>query len=186
MSQGQQAKCGFRCWSQELWDSFSPAMTKAVSVSDPCNKSSFLCSSWVIPFQHIPQCSFREMLFLPEAGNFKLVKALFWASKSYSRKILIKNRCTDWLGGWKRVTVQFAQSLGKRYVTQCEEKKMSSGLSVGWGICKEQERDCSLSSSHCSLQTFHSKSGLTGWHYSLPGPLGSKCVAPFFQDDERV
>lgn len=95
---GSRPSCGLCCWSQELWDIFSPAMTKAVSASDPCNKSSFLCSSWVMPLQQNPQHSFREMLFLPEAGNFKLVKALFWANKSYSRKILIKNRCT---AGWE-------------------------------------------------------------------------------------
>lgn len=184
--EGSRPSCGLHCWNQELWDIFSPAMTKAVSVSDPCNKSSFLCSSWVIPFQKNPQSSFREMLFLPEAGNFKLVKALFWANKSYSTKILIKNRCTGWLGGWKRVTVQFAQPLGKRYVIQCEERKMSSGLNVGWGSYTELERDCSLSSSHCSLQTFCSNSGLIGWHYSFPSPLGSRCAAPFFQGDERV
>lgn len=80
-----------------FWDIFSTITIMAVSISDPLSKSNFLCSSWVIPFQQNPQHSFREMLFLPEAGNFKLVKALFWAKKSYSREILIKNRCK---AGW--------------------------------------------------------------------------------------
>lgn len=53
-------------------------------------------------------------------------------------------------------------------------------------MCKELESDGSLSSSHCTLQTSPGESGLTGWHYSLPGPLGSKSAAPFFQDGEKV
>lgn len=178
---GSNPSCVLR-WSQELWDIFGTAATRAVSVSDPFNKSNFLCSSWVIPLQQNPWRFFGEMLFLPEAGNFKLVKALFWANKSYSRKILIKNRCTAGSPAEKESQCSLHNPWGKdMYSVWGKENEC-------WVECDtvslQGARERRLPQhSHCSPQTFRCKSGLTGWQSRLPSPAGSKCAAPFCHCD---
>lgn len=125
------------------------------------------------------------MLFLPEAGNFKLVKALFWANKSYSRKILIKNR---WTAGWlaEKASQRSLHNPGGKDVYSVWGKENERWAECDKVSLQGEGSDGSLSSLHCRPQTFHCNSGLTGWPSSLPSPGGSECAATFCQRDEST
>lgn len=173
------------CWSQEFWDILVPPPQGLFQFLILLVSPTFSAAHGYYLSNRIHSALLEKCYSFPRQEISSLSKHFSEPKRATVEKSWSKTGAR--LAGWlKKRHSAVCITPGGKTCSQCEGKKISTGLSVPWGACKEPGSNGSLRSSHSGLQTSHCKSGLAGWQSSLHGPQRSKCAAPFCQCSESV